>query len=276
MEPSKRRLLSGIAALTAGAALIPVTQVQAQSVPAPRNGRAAISRGDGRKRYGMLIDLRRCVGCQACTVACTIENQPPLGQFRTTVSQYEVSDVAALEAPASLLMLPRLCNHCAEPACLDVCPTGATFQRDDGIVVVNNDWCVGCGYCVQACPYDARFINHETNTADKCIFCAHRLEAGLLPACVESCVGEARIIGDLNDPKSRIQHRRQVHLLRPSAGGGALARLRGELCRRGAHHRGFERPQEPDKPLAAPTRAGAQGAQARGQYPAAGLLSRHG
>ena len=88
MEPSKRRLLSGIAALTAGAALIPVTQVQAQSVPAPRNGRAAISRGDGRKRYGMLIDLRRCVGCQACTVACTIENQPPLGQFRTTVSQY--------------------------------------------------------------------------------------------------------------------------------------------------------------------------------------------
>ncbi|MFB2948955.1 4Fe-4S dicluster domain-containing protein, partial [Aeromonas hydrophila] len=172
MEPSKRRLLSGIAALTAGAALIPVTQVQAQSAPAPRNGRAAISRGDGRKRYGMLIDLRRCVGCQACTVACTIENQPPLGQFRTTVSQYEVSDVAALAAPASLLMLPRLCNHCAEPACLDVCPTGATFQRDDGIVVVNNDWCVGCGYCVQACPYDARFINHETNTADKCTFCA--------------------------------------------------------------------------------------------------------
>ena len=101
MEPSKRRLLSGIAALTAGAALIPVTQVQAQPVPAPRNGRAAISRGDGRKRYGMLIDLRRCVGCQACTVACTIENQPPLGQFRTTVSQYEVSDVAALEAPPS-------------------------------------------------------------------------------------------------------------------------------------------------------------------------------
>ncbi|MGX9079846.1 4Fe-4S dicluster domain-containing protein, partial [Klebsiella pneumoniae] len=114
------------------------------------------------------------------------------------------------------------CNHCAEPACLDVCPTGATFQRDDGIVVVNNDWCVGCGYCVQACPYDARFINHETNTADKCTFCAHRLEAGLLPACVESCVGEARIIGDLNDPKSQIsrllrEYESALKVLKPEA-----------------------------------------------------------
>ncbi|MGL5038660.1 MAG: sulfate reduction electron transfer complex DsrMKJOP subunit DsrO [Aeromonas sp.] len=204
MEPSKRRLLSGIAALTAGAALIPVVQAE------PRVG-APLVNGEQSKRYGMLIDLRRCVGCQACTVACTIENQPPLGQFRTTVNQYEVSDVAALEAPASFLMLPRLCNHCAKPACLDVCPTGATFQRDDGIVVVNNKWCVGCGYCVQACPYDARFINHETNSADKCTFCAHRLEAGLLPACVETCVGEARIIGDLNNPASQISQLIQAH-----------------------------------------------------------------
>ncbi|MGY4024637.1 sulfate reduction electron transfer complex DsrMKJOP subunit DsrO [Aeromonas rivuli] len=221
MEPSKRRLLSGIAAITAGAALIPVAQARSPRHAAP-GARPAIGRGDPGKRYGMLIDLRRCVGCQACTVACTIENQPPLGQFRTTVSQYEVSDVAALDAPASLLMLPRLCNHCAEPACLDVCPTGATFQRDDGIVVVNNDWCVACGYCVQACPYDARFINHETNTADKCTFCAHRLEAGLLPACVESCVGEARIIGDLNDPKSQIsrllrEYESALKVLKPEA-----------------------------------------------------------
>ena len=102
----------------------------------------------------------------------------------------------------------RLCTK--DCLCLYVCPTGATFQRDDGIVVVNNDWCVGCGYCVQACPYDARFINHETQTADKCTFCEHRLEAGLLPACVESCVGGARVIGDLNDADSEINQRMQA------------------------------------------------------------------
>src|SRR3546814_4406200 len=98
-----------------------------------------------------------------------------------------------------MLSLPRLCNHCDTPPCVPVCPVQATFQREDGIVLVDNERCVGCGYCVQACPYDARFVNHETKTADKCTFCEHRLEAGLLPACVESCVGGARVIGDLND-----------------------------------------------------------------------------
>lgn len=207
MDTSKRRLLGQIAAITAGAVFIPLAEADGDSPP---------TQG---KRYGMLIDLRRCVGCQACTVACTIENQPPLGQFRTTVNQYEVTE----GDNSAFMMLPRLCNHCENPPCIPVCPTGATFQRQDGIVVVNNDWCVGCGYCVQACPYDARFLNHETNTADKCTFCAHRLDAGLLPACVETCVGEARIIGDLNNPDSRIsqlltQHRDDIKVLRPSMG----------------------------------------------------------
>ena len=101
-------------------------------------------------------------------------------------------------------MLPRLCNQCDNPPCVPVCPVQATWQQKDGIVVVDNEQCVGCGYCVQACPYDARFINHSTQTADKCNFCVHRLDVGLLPACVESCVGGARIIGDLNDPDSVI------------------------------------------------------------------------
>lgn len=207
MDTSKRRLLGQIAAITAGAVFIPLAEASGDDTP---------TKG---KRYGMLIDLRRCVGCQACTVACTIENQPPLGQFRTTVNQYEVTE----GDNSAFMMLPRLCNHCENPPCIPVCPTGATFQRQDGIVVVNNDWCVGCGYCVQACPYDARFLNHETNTADKCTFCAHRLDAGLLPACVETCVGEARIIGDLNAPDSRIsqlltQHRNDIKVLRPSMG----------------------------------------------------------
>lgn len=106
---------------------------------------------------------------------------------------------------------------------MPVCPVQATFQREDGIVVVDNKRCVGCAYCVRACPYDARFINHETQTADKCTFCVHRLEAGLLPACVESCVGGARIIGDIKDPHSRIatmlhQHRDAIKVLKPENG----------------------------------------------------------
>ena len=211
MDKSKRQFLGKMASVSVGAALIPVVQVQAQQTePAPTG-----------KRYGMVIDLRRCVGCQACTVACTFENLPPLGQFRTTVQQYEVSQQDATTLPA-FLMLPRLCNHCENPPCIPICPTGATFQRPDGIVVVNNEWCVGCGYYVQACPYDARFINHETNSADKCTFCAHRLEAGLLPACVETCVGEARVIGDLNDPNSQISqlltaNKTDIKVLKPDA-----------------------------------------------------------
>ena len=169
------------------------------------------------KRFGMLVDMRKCIGCQACTVSCSVENQPPIGQFRTSVLQYEVDQGDA--APA-MVSLPRLCNHCDEPPCVPVCPVQATFQRTDGIVLVDNERCVGCGYCVQACPYDARFINHETQTADKCTFCEHRLEAGLLPACVESCVGGARVIGDLNDAHSEINqrinaHKHEIKVLKP-------------------------------------------------------------
>jgi tetrathionate reductase subunit B len=161
------------------------------------------------KRFGMLVDMRKCIGCQACTVSCSVENLPPIGQFRTTVLQYEI-DKPGGAAPA-MVSLPRLCNHCDEPPCVPVCPVQATFQRSDGIVLVDNERCVGCGYCVQACPYDARFINHETQTADKCTFCEHRLEVGLLPACVESCVGGARVIGDLNDQDSEINRRMAEH-----------------------------------------------------------------
>ncbi len=153
-----------------------------------------------KERWGMVVDLRKCIGCEACTVACSVENQIPSGQFRTIVSSYEVNRAGTSKSA----VLPRLCNHCENPPCIPVCPVQATYQRGDGIVVVDNTRCVGCSYCVQACPYDARFINKETNTADKCTFCVHRVAAGLLPACVETCVGGARIFGDLNDPESEV------------------------------------------------------------------------
>lgn len=180
MDSSKRQFLQRLGVLTAGASLVPLAQAQFPFSPERHEG-------SQQHRYAMLVDLRRCIGCQACTVSCAIENQTPQGEFRTLVNQYQVQ----IEGQQSVtnVLLPRLCNHCDNPPCVPVCPVQATFQREDGIVVVDNTRCVGCAYCVQACPYDARFINHETQTADKCTFCVHRLEAGLLPACVESCVG---------------------------------------------------------------------------------------
>ncbi|MCM2253087.1 MAG: 4Fe-4S dicluster domain-containing protein [Ramlibacter sp.] len=171
-------------------------------------------------RWAMLIDTRRCIGCQACTMACAMENALPEGQFRSSVATYAIS---SNDGKTGMAMLPRLCNHCEAPPCIPVCPVGATFKSEDGVVLVDGDRCVGCAYCVQACPYDARFINHDTGKADKCTFCSHRVEAGLLPACVETCVGGARVFGDLNDPASAISRRMQsaqgqTRVLKPEAG----------------------------------------------------------
>ncbi|MBC7907669.1 MAG: 4Fe-4S dicluster domain-containing protein [Rhodospirillaceae bacterium] len=190
MTHSRRDILKGIGTITAGAAAIVATT--AAEAANPRQG------GDPDRRWGMVVDVRKCIGCQACTISCIMENKVPENSYRTIVATYEVKDGDRV----GTYVLPRLCNHCSNPPCVPVCPVGATFQQKDGAVVVDGDRCVGCAYCVQACPYDARFINHETNTADKCTFCAHRLAAGLLPACVETCVGGARTFGDLNDPNS--------------------------------------------------------------------------
>lgn len=180
--------------------LVGSTTVAAVALGSGGPSRAAESPGREGPHWVMVVDLRLCIGCQACTVACGVENQVPLGGFRTLVSCYEVTS----HGRARRYTLPRLCNHCQKPACVTVCPTQATTKRADGVVVVDNTICIGCGYCVQACPYDARFINHQTRTVDKCTFCLHRVEAGLLPACVETCVSGARIFGDLNDPQSAV------------------------------------------------------------------------
>lgn len=210
MTQSRRDFLKNIGKLTAGTLTVATTSVT--SAGPKRRG------GDPQRRWAMVIDLRKCIGCQACTVSCSMENKPPIGQFRTIVSQYEVKDLDHPEQPASNFMLPRLCNHCDNPPCVPVCPVQATFQQEDGVVLVDNERCVGCGYCVQACPYGARFINKETNTADKCTFCYHRVSVGLLPACVESCVGGARVFGDIRDPNSEVSQLIKEHavkVLRP-------------------------------------------------------------
>lgn len=210
MDSQKRSMLKAFSALTFGASFVPLESL---AFEAPTS--------DGKtKRYAMIIDLRRCIGCQACTVSCTIENDTPMGKFRTTVQQWEVTDG---QHTVDNLLLPRLCNHCNNPPCVPVCPVKATYKEPNGIVIIDKTTCIACGLCVKACPYDARFINPDTKTADKCTFCEHRLEAGLLPACVDSCVGGARIIGDLADPKSQVRqlfdtHKANLKVLKPEAG----------------------------------------------------------
>jgi len=168
-------------------------------------------------RWGMVIDLRKCIGCQACTVSCSMENAVPVGNHRTVVSTYEIQTD---DGPGQAV-LPRLCNHCENPPCIPVCPVEATFQQKDGTVVIDAEQCVGCGYCVQACPYDARFINKQTGVADKCTFCVQRVGVGLLPACVETCVGGARVFGDLRAEDSAVTkliRNHKVDVLRPHMG----------------------------------------------------------
>ncbi len=151
-------------------------------------------------RLGMVIDLRKCVGCHSCTVSCKFENNVPENNFRSWVRVWEKGDYPDV----ALSFLPRLCNHCDDPPCVDVCPVTATFKIEDGTVVIDDDECIGCAYCVQACPYDMRYINPTTKTADKCDFCRARYSDGLLPACVTTCIGNARIFGDLDDPESEV------------------------------------------------------------------------
>jgi len=152
------------------------------------------------KRYAMVIDLRRCVGCMSCQVTCKMENNVPFDFFRSKVLITERGTYPDVKRR----FLPVLCNHCEEAPCVQVCPVGASYRREDGVVLVDQDKCIGCGYCVEACPYDARYINPFTGTADKCTFCQPRIDSGLEPACVHNCMGQARIFGDLNDPNSAV------------------------------------------------------------------------
>jgi tetrathionate reductase subunit B len=151
------------------------------------------------KRWAMFVDQRRCIGCHSCTIACKSENNVPLGYWRSWVKGIQKGSFPE----ASNMFLRRLCNQCEVAPCVQVCPVQATVRRDeDGVVIMYYGKCIGCGMCISACPYDARFFNPIRHTADKCDFCATRIDNGLQPACVEACLSRALIFGDMNDPQS--------------------------------------------------------------------------
>ena len=170
----------------------------------------------------MVIDLKRCFGCYGCQVSCKAEHATPPGVFFARVVKRESGTYPNVRK----VFLPMLCMHCETPPCEAVCPTGATFKRPDGIVDIDREICVGCRYCMQACPYEARYFHakerfyfgaqgpteyealgyaqHPTGVVMKCNFCAHRLERGEEPSCVMTCPTNARTFGDLEDPHSEV------------------------------------------------------------------------
>jgi tetrathionate reductase subunit B len=177
-------------------------------------------------RWVFLVDTTKCVGCGLCVKACKLENEVPydVPVTRTWVERYVISMDGGFHADspngaregftsrkiwgeeilpediAKAFFVPKLCNQCQNPPCVQVCPVGATFQTNDGVVLVDRSWCIGCGYCIMACPYGVRFFHPVYKVAEKCTFCYHRIVKGMQPACVQACPFEARRIGNIKDP----------------------------------------------------------------------------
>ncbi len=157
--------------------------------------------GIRQRRWALVIDSRKCINCKACVVACKAENGVPVGHSRNWIDVETKGEYPRLAA----FFEPEQCHHCENPSCVRVCPTGASYKRGDGLVLVNTDDCIGCGYCIVACPYNARYFNEETRVVDKCTMCVHRVDAGRPPACVETCPAKVRVFGDLDEPGSPLE-----------------------------------------------------------------------
>ena len=168
-------------------------------------------------RFGMAIDTVRCVGCMDCVIACKTENSVPEGFNRDWIA----TEVTGTFPTLHMEIRSERCNHCDSPPCVHCCPTGASHVHDvGGVVLVDYDKCIGCKACVASCPYGARFIN-PSGYAEKCTFCIHRVEQGLLPACVSVCPTHCMHFGDLDDPNSEVSQllaSRNHHSLLPEAG----------------------------------------------------------
>lgn len=213
---SKRKLLGIGAGIAAGTVIAP--GIFLHSVAQAKAPSESVS---NKVRWGMLVDANKCTsGCDDCVSACGKENgwandKTPVEQKVQWMRKVDLKEIST----GRQVSLPMMCQHCEHPPCADVCPTGASFKREDGIVLVDKHICIGCRYCMMACPYKARSFVHEVvenedayyprgmGTVESCTFCVHRVDNNQLPACVESCKENALLFGDLNDPKSEISQR---------------------------------------------------------------------
>ena len=227
---SRREMLRRLVAGASGCLLVSVLPSLAGESEKNSKGRKPL--------YAYAVDTACCIGCCACMRACKAENEVPDGRFRTWIERYRVRANGEVLVDAVIddgfvfkddkvpdavkaFFVPKLCNHCEKSACSQVCPVGATYTSPEGVVLVDQKRCIGCGYCVQACPYGTRYIHPVKHVADKCTLCYHRIMRGMQPACVQSCPRGVRIFGDLNDPESQISmalKQRRFRLLKPEMG----------------------------------------------------------
>ena len=228
-----------------GGTLASILPVSAFTFLSTEEARAAVENAN--VRWGFLVDTRKCVGCGLCVKACKTENEIPYDApiTRTWVERYVITSdgKAHIDSPKGgrdgfienvingeeidpdnidkAFFVPKLCNQCDNPPCVQVCPVGATYQTDDGVVLVDREWCIGCGYCIMACPYGVRFFHPVHKVADKCNFCYHRITKGMNPACVDACAFDARRIANLrnpDDPVTKIITTERVAVLKDEYG----------------------------------------------------------
>ncbi len=193
--------------------------------------------------YAFIVDTEKCIGCGKCVDACKRENSVPEDFYRTWIERYTILEdgTVTVDSPKGgsagfnpvktagpvekSFFVPKLCNHCRNPNCVQVCPVGATYVTKEGFVLVDEKHCVGCSYCVMACPYGARFVNPHTHTADKCTWCYHRIMQGHTTACVSVCPTRARLFGRVDDPQSSVYtilKKNRLQVLKPETGNEPL------------------------------------------------------
>jgi Fe-S-cluster-containing dehydrogenase component len=238
----------------ASAAKSEATPPAGKADTAPQAAAAPTKAADrSKRRWAFGVDVNKCIGCLRCVEACKAENDVPRNahQFRTWVERYvqiegeESMRIDSQQDPVNIaasgsekeyrfaadrykgakvekaFFLPKLCNQCSNPACVQVCPVGATYKTEDGVVLVDEKRCIGCRYCVQACPYGARYFDERRGVPDKCTWCYHRISKGMQPACVDSCPTGARVFGDMRDRESPISlfvRNNHVQVLKPESG----------------------------------------------------------